>query len=405
MKRLFFLFLASCSAIYLQAQYKNDNVKYKTVFLEDLCATLKNNPGYLLLDVRSIGEYSDTSSFSSLNIGHLKNAINININELGKKLHEIKNASDKPVFIYCSHSQRSRRASALLADSGFTKVYNINGGLTEFNIMKENGIECADQFFETNNKFNFLSPANLVSFLKNNKDVLILDIRKDSVFNGISLSEDLNAYGKLNNAVNIPYNSLASSLSRVPKNKKIILVDESGADAPKAAEILFDNGYMDISILFNGMYMWNTLSMEELPGKNDVWTTTVKYKMISGDDFYIILKKKEAVQIIDVRTSDEYDNKAKETFRNRGHIKNAINIPYTELENKMNELQKDRPIVLYAFSGQPEPFKTAKILCERGFKEVYVLVGGIWNLRWRAANIKGKSLLSELVVNVPEENQ
>src|SRR5687768_5375522 len=142
-----------CFALSARAQFKDDNVKYKTVFMEDLCETLKNNPDYLLLDVRSRGEFADTSSSGYLNIGHLKNAINIDINELGPRLKEIRDAVNKPVFIYCSHSQRSRRASTLLADSGFAKIFNINGGLTTFNLLKETGMPCSDLFYETQNQY------------------------------------------------------------------------------------------------------------------------------------------------------------------------------------------------------------------------------------------------------------
>jgi rhodanese-related sulfurtransferase len=117
-------------AMTAKAQYKNDNVLYKTVDWTNLCNTLQNNKGYLLLDVRSAGEYADTSSYVQLNIGHLKGALNINVRELGKRLAEIDSYKNKPVFVYCSHSQRSRRAGKLLSDSGFTNVFNINAGMT-----------------------------------------------------------------------------------------------------------------------------------------------------------------------------------------------------------------------------------------------------------------------------------
>src|ERR1044071_9707287 len=91
-------------AINSNAQYKNDNTKFKTVFLEDLCKTLQNNNGYILLDVRSKGEFCDTSMATNLNIGHLKNAINIDVNELPNRLNELKEDKDKPIFVYCSHS-------------------------------------------------------------------------------------------------------------------------------------------------------------------------------------------------------------------------------------------------------------------------------------------------------------
>src|SRR5580765_4489730 len=131
MRKIIFIALLFITTM-VNAQFKADNVKYTTVFPEDLCKILMSNPGYLLLDVRSQGEGDDTSSSLSLNIGRIKNAMHIDIRQLPQRWKELSDYKNKPLFIYCSHSQRSRRASRLLADSGFTRVYNINGGLTNF---------------------------------------------------------------------------------------------------------------------------------------------------------------------------------------------------------------------------------------------------------------------------------
>ena len=395
-----------CFALSARAQFKDDNVKYKTVFMEDLCETLKNNPDYLLLDVRSRGEYADTSSASYLNIGHLKNAINIDINELGPRLKEIRDAVNKPVFIYCSHSQRSRRASTLLADSGFAKVFNINGGLTTFNLLKETGIPCSDLFYETQNQYKFLSPPELIGLLKKDKNIFILDIRQDSVFKGISAEEFQNANGRLNNAVNIPLASLSSSLTLVPKDKKIIIVDEAGNEGPKAAKILLSNGYHDLTLAFNGMSAWNAMPLIELPEKNTYWTSPARYKMITADDFNEMAKNNKELVIVDVRTADEFNNKSKEAWRNRGNIVNAINIPWADFTGRWKELDayKKNPVVIHHFSSQREAFLAAKTLTENGFSNVHLLIGGIWNLRWRAANIKGKEHLNKWVENIPADN-
>lgn len=404
MKKQLLLLLALAPFI-LVAQYKNDNVKYKTVFIDDLCAALKNNPDYLLLDVRTRGEYNDTSTVTSLNIGHLKNAVNISVDDLGKRLNEIKNSSDKPVFIYCSHSQRSRRASAMLADSGFAKVFNINGGLTTLNLLRESGVPCTNLFYETNNQYDLIAPIDLVSVLKRGKNVFLLDIRKDSVFKGISSNDMLNAYGKLNSAINIPLAKLESSITDIPNNKKIVIIDDGGSDAPKAAAILLKNGYKNISLAFNGMSAWNTASQNELPEKNKFWTSPAKYKLVTADDFDEMAKQPGSV-ILDVRPSSEFNNKDTLSWRNRGNIKGAMNIPFTELSGKTDKLEpyKGKPVFVYGFGTAPETFKAAQLLTDKGFTNVSVLMGGVTNLRWRAANIKGKSYLDKWVENIPDEN-
>jgi hypothetical protein len=52
MKKIAFLFLTALLVKTNFAQYKNDNLLYKTVYTTDLCKELNNSPGYLLLDVR-----------------------------------------------------------------------------------------------------------------------------------------------------------------------------------------------------------------------------------------------------------------------------------------------------------------------------------------------------------------
>src|SRR5215218_5770581 len=126
------LFVLSQTSV---AQYRYDNVTFKTVYWDELCKTLKQNPDALILDVRSKGEHYDTSTSKTLNLGHLKGAVNININDVGSRLKEIEDHKNKPVFVYCSHSQRSRRVSKMLADSGFVNVFNINGGVSNLRMF------------------------------------------------------------------------------------------------------------------------------------------------------------------------------------------------------------------------------------------------------------------------------
>ena len=66
---------------------------------------------------------------------------------------------------------------------------------------------------------------------------------------------------------------------------------------------------------------------------------------------------------------------------------------------------KDAAIVMYSFGNQNEVFESALLLSKMGYKNVNILRGGIWNLRWSAYNLKGKSYLKDWVINVPEENQ
>lgn len=395
-----------CCSLFAAAQYKNDNVLFRTVSIEDLCAQLKATPNAILLDVRSKGEYEDTSQFNNLNIGRLKKTIHLDINEMPTRWRELEKYKDQPMYVMCSHSQRSRRVSKMLADSGFTNIINVNGGLTTYNLMPASAL-CKDQLYETHNSYKLVSPLELCNFLSSNKDIFVLDVRTDSAYRGLALDERQNAFGKLKASVNIPVASLANSLASVPAGKKILVVDDFGNESPKAARLLAEKGYKNVFVLFNGMDMITSRSKAEIPCATSIVEKTVRYKMLAPDEFDAMMRKGGRLHLIDLRPADEFTNKSQTAFRNIGHIRDARNFPATELEKRAGEINtpKDEPIIVYHFSGGRDPYWAARVLSDLGYQNVYVLSGGIFNLRWQAANIKGRSALKDHVVDIPAENQ
>ena len=97
MFKLIFSIAFLLATIQSEAQYKNDNVLYTTVYPEDLARQLKANPGYLLLDVRSKEENADTA-MTGMNIGRFKSAKNIDVRQLAARLNEIQGYKNTPVF-------------------------------------------------------------------------------------------------------------------------------------------------------------------------------------------------------------------------------------------------------------------------------------------------------------------
>jgi len=88
---------------------------------------------------------------------------------------------------------------------------------------------------------------------------------------------------------------------------------------------------------------------------------------ISPEEVYEIISKGEEFLILDVRTPDEF---------NEGHIEGAVLIPVDELERRLDELPKDKPIITYCRSGVRSR-NAANILLENGFSKVYDMKGGI----------------------------
>lgn len=79
--------------------------------------------------------------------------------------------------------------------------------------------------------------------------------------------------------------------------------------------------------------------------------------------------------IIDVRTKEEYES---------GHIENAINIPYDNINSKTINNSKDTNIIVYCRSGSRSK-TAANTLIKLGYKNVYDL-GSINN--WNESLVK-----------------
>ncbi len=82
-----------------------------------------------------------------------------------------------------------------------------------------------------------------------------------------------------------------------------------------------------------------------------------------------LIKKNSSLIILDVRTKTEYDT---------GHLKNAKLIPISELEERLDELDKNSPILVYCRRGNRSA-TASKILMRNEFKKIYNLKNGIEN--------------------------
>ncbi len=188
-----------------------------------------SNPGFVLIDVRSPGEYSDTSQYNSLNMGHLKTAININVDTILKNVALLEPYKNKTLVLYCSHSQRSPRVSKLLSENGFTDFYNLNGGMSQLNQMTEKEFPCKSEWLVSNLKYTNLSSTEAIDLIKKDPKLIILDIRPAAMFNSKdSLIE--NNIGHIKNAINIPYAELDKRLGELEKfkNKPVFVYSQTG---------------------------------------------------------------------------------------------------------------------------------------------------------------------------------
>lgn len=93
--------------------------------------------------------------------------------------------------------------------------------------------------------------------------------------------------------------------------------------------------------------------------------------LVSASEFEQKLASMQDVQLIDVRTPEEFQS---------GYIKGAININYqgNNFAEEVAKLDKSKPVFVYCRSGGRSG-NSAAFMADQGFKEIYDLDGGISN--------------------------
>jgi rhodanese-related sulfurtransferase len=104
---------------------ESENINYTNVNVQQGQEMIDRGEVFIL-DVRTPEEYAS---------GHIKNSTlmavqDIPANELDKKLKEL--PKDKKILVYCRSGRRSAAASTILVNNGFSQVYNMQGGITEW---------------------------------------------------------------------------------------------------------------------------------------------------------------------------------------------------------------------------------------------------------------------------------
>ena len=82
---------------------------------------LINQGKTLLLDVRDPAEFG---------AGHMRDARNIPLKELGTRIGELDKFKARTVIVVCSSGMQSARATGLLRNAAFPNVVSLSGGLT-----------------------------------------------------------------------------------------------------------------------------------------------------------------------------------------------------------------------------------------------------------------------------------
>ncbi|WP_188891252.1 rhodanese-like domain-containing protein [Paenibacillus radicis (ex Gao et al. 2016)] len=98
--------------------------------------------------------------------------------------------------------------------------------------------------------------------------------------------------------------------------------------------------------------------------------TNSMYPEITPEEVEALLNEGKQLNLIDVREIDEWES---------GHIKEASSLPLSELQERVNELEKDADLIIVCRSGNRSG-RACEFLQAQGYK-VTNMTGGM--LQWQ----------------------
>mmetsp|Transcript_41391 Transcript_41391/g.101817 ORF Transcript_41391/g.101817 Transcript_41391/m.101817 type:complete len:132 (+) Transcript_41391:347-742(+) len=128
MKRILFMVVLA-SFVVLGSCKKETSKEIEMVSAVKVYEAVYGEENLQLIDVRTEEEFA---------VNHLKNAQNICVTSADFKEKAAALDKEKPVYVYCKKGGRSAKAASILKDMGFTKVYDLQGGITSW---QEEGLE------------------------------------------------------------------------------------------------------------------------------------------------------------------------------------------------------------------------------------------------------------------------
>jgi rhodanese-related sulfurtransferase len=124
MKRLIGFFIV---ALFLSnfAVFAQTTAPIKNITVKELKQQIKNDSSLVILDVRTPAELTGP-------LGKIDGVINIPVQELDKRVDELNKYKNQEIAVICRTGHRSSIGTKILLKHGFTKVENVEGGMTAY---------------------------------------------------------------------------------------------------------------------------------------------------------------------------------------------------------------------------------------------------------------------------------
>lgn len=211
---------------------------------EDLIKKIQHQENLILLDIRSNLAYDHE---------HILNSQNIPLSNIPEALGKMDRST---TFIIIDEGILSRLASEIISglkNNGFEHILYLQGGFVAWKNNYNPTISSGDpKSFTDQSKVSYIQTDDLKTLLDTESNLILLDVRKSNQFN----------LGHLRGAINIFLDDLEKRQKDIPVGKKIIVYDNDGLGAFKAAVRLFDMGFFNTLALSDGFDIWQKKNYE-----------------------------------------------------------------------------------------------------------------------------------------------
>lgn len=169
-------------------------------------------------------------------------------------------------------------------------------------------------------------------------NVVILDLREG----------DAPVKGRIPGSVQVAYEDLENRIDDIPRNAPVILYSDNHEDVMDAYEDLKFEGFKTVAMVKGNYQGWLASGGKTESGpifSNEIsWVRILGKGEVSVDDFRkAVMGELPDTFVVDARTPEE--------VADLGIFTNTVNIPLDEIPKRMDELPKDKQILVHCSTG------------------------------------------------------
>lgn len=224
---------------------KNEIIQSSSKISKDeLLEKISSEEDMLIIDLR------DRLSYEKEHISDSENMSPDSVLEILKSL-----SKDKYYILvdFGPGNEIAQLLAGKLKSAGFKNAFYLDGGFSKWKDGYYSIVSEGDpNSFTDQSKVKYIQTDALKKMMETEKNLILIDVRDNVQFKE----------GHLKNAYNIPLASLEQRKKEIPIGRKIILYDETGLAAFKAAVRLFDLGIFNVSALSDGLKTWKDKKYE-----------------------------------------------------------------------------------------------------------------------------------------------